>query len=135
MSLSILMYCVILFLLMAANFSLVQWNSQGFKNHGPEFLWQMNQNNNLPSVICLQETFYSCEEDIIDIENYNISDFSSRGTKRGGTAIYCRSDIKYTKVNFTSKFEISAVNIIHDKKKLLIFMIQITMQFEKITMI
>ena len=75
------MYCVILFLLMAANFSLVQWNSQGFKKLGPEFLWQMNQNNNLPSVICLQETFYSCEEDIIDIENYNISDFSSRGTK------------------------------------------------------
>ena len=111
---------LIFVLLMASNFSLVQWNAQGFNSHGPEFIWEMSNKNLYPSVICLQETFFSGDNDFYDINDYVLANYSTRNIKKGGTAIYCRSDVKFSPVKFSSNFELSAVEILFNHKKLLI---------------
>ena len=98
---------LIFLLLMASNFSLVQWNAQGFNSHGPEFIWEMSNKNLYPSVICLQETFFSGENDFYNINNYVLANYSTRNIEKGGTAIYCRSDVKFSPVKFSSNFELN----------------------------
>ena len=67
-----------------------------------------------------RKLFFPVKFDAYEINGYNLESFSTRGVKRGGTAIYCKSDIKFTAVKLNSKFEISAVQIIFDKKNLLV---------------
>ncbi|CAC5423971.1 livH [Mytilus coruscus] len=57
--------------------------------------------------ICLQESWFKNENDLIEINGYAVADYSVRDRiKRGGTAIYVKVDIPYSKKQITSKFEI-----------------------------
>ncbi|VDI00719.1 Hypothetical predicted protein [Mytilus galloprovincialis] len=98
--------------------NIIHWNCQGFNAHGPEYLWSLSKSSKLPDIICLQETWYNKQEEHTQIKGYNLASYSVRNTKKkdGGTAIYCRDNIRYTKGNIISKLETSSINIKIDNK-------------------
>ena len=46
-------------LTMTASINIVYWNCQGFNAHGPEYIWSMSKQKQIPDFICLQETYFS----------------------------------------------------------------------------
>ncbi|CAG2220972.1 unnamed protein product [Mytilus edulis] len=98
---------------MTSSFVIHQWNCHSFHSNGPEYIWNLSNSSTYPDVICLQETWFKSETDLIEINGYTVADFSVRdGIKGGGTAIYVKVDIPYSKKEINSKFETSVIQIL-----------------------
>ena len=97
-------------LTMAGIFTIQHWNCHSFNSNFPEFMWSLSQTNQIPSIICLQETWYKTKEEHPEIHGYKLASFSVKdNTKGGGTAIYARNNLSYTTHCYESKFETSCI--------------------------
>ena len=104
----ILILCI---LTMTASINIVHWNCQGFNAHGPEYIWSLSKQKQIPDIICLQETFFQNEKDHPDITGFSLTNFLTRNSKRGGTDIYCKNHINYTMRNTDTLLEVSVIDI------------------------
>ena len=57
--------------------------------------------------------FFQNDKDHVEITGYTLADISTRNTKRGGTAIYCKNHINYIVRNIDTllELEVSAIDI------------------------
>lgn len=80
-------------------FTILQWNAQSMNAHGPFLTHYISQLVSLPTIICIQETWFQPPY-IFKIKGYNlVSQHHPEGTCRGGCAIYILDDICFHEVS------------------------------------
>jgi len=89
------------------NFKAVSWNANGLNSHLDELLYYLENNNDLPDFICIQETWvYSQYVPII--EGYYSTHTFRKEKKGGGSVIYIKKNIKF---NVLDTIEFNDVDI------------------------
>ena len=73
-------------------FFILQWNAQGLHTHGNELEIFINDLMAKPSIICIQETWFTKEKHM-EIKSYKCYPKDRKNGQRGGIAIYVEENI------------------------------------------
>jgi len=83
----------------------ISWNCNGLQPHLPELLNYLENNTNIPLIICLQESNLHTKI-LPDIPNYScINTPRPNNNVGGGTAIYIKTNVQYIRHLFCSELD------------------------------
>ena len=98
---------------MFSNVKIISWNANGITSHLDELLYYLKNEPMHPDFICIQETRIY-QDGLPEVPGFNFVHTFRSNRKGGGSAIYVKEKIDYTKINKISfddiEIEVSGVN-------------------------
>jgi len=85
--------------------TILQWNAQGFNNHGRELAQYLQGTDQLFHVLCIQETWFQPENKMI-LPGYDCFSRHRENQARGGCALYIHNSLYYEQPIFDDDYEI-----------------------------
>lgn len=97
---------------MSSNVKIISWNANGITSHLDELLYYLKNEPMHPEFICIQETRIY-QDRLPEVPGFNFVHTFRPNRKGGGSAIYVKEKIDYTKINKISfddiEIEVSGV--------------------------